>query len=166
MLHECTKVLGVRDVEIATSRWMLYAAALRRRPDVRSLLADPMGRLAVVAAQWAAAPCPDNGNMASLMDKGPFGIEAQHKLDKAWSEARNLVVHPPSPKSKRKPPPKKSKEKKPPKKKKEVSVCVAWHSECCCRCLRRTCSPPSRKPTRTGRSRCLHTSSLPLLLSN
>jgi hypothetical protein len=42
-----------------------------------------------------------------------------------------------------------------------VSTCFFWLLECCCRwCRRRTLSPPSRRLTRTGRTRC-SPSSLP-----
>ena len=64
-----------------------------------------------------------------------------------------LLASPPS-ELKRKPPPKKSKEKMPTKKKKEVSACVGLGVECCCRCRGRTSSPPSRRISMAGRSRC------------
>ena len=39
-----TKLLLVSDHTMAMHQWMLFAAALRRRPEYRCLLADPLSQ--------------------------------------------------------------------------------------------------------------------------
>ena len=149
-----TKILSVSDHTMAMHQWMLFSAALRRRPEYRCLLADPRLRPATVAQSLPATSYDYHKGFSALADELPIGLEAQHRLDKEWSAARSAALSSPPSELKRKPPPKKTTEKMPTKKKKEVSACFFWRLECCCRCRRRTSSPPSRRPTRTGRSRC------------
>jgi hypothetical protein len=157
-----TKLLSVSDHTMAMHQWMLFSAALRRRPEYRCLLADPRLRPATVAQSLPATSYDYHKGFSALADELPIGLEAQQRLDKEWSAARSAALSSPPSELKRKPPPKKSKEKMPTKKKKtkKVSACVGLSLECCCRCRRTTSSPPSRRLTRTGRPRC-SPSSLP-----
>ena len=121
-----TKILSVSDHTMAMHQWMLFSAALRRRPEYRCLLADPRLRPATVAQSLPATSYDYHKGFSALADELPIGLEAQRRLDKEWSAARSAALSSPPSELKRKPPPKKSKEKMPTKKKKtkKVSACV------------------------------------------
>ena len=116
LLHECTMVLGVSDHTMAMHQWMLFSAALRRRPEYAALLADPRLRPDTVAKNPAAASGYHKG-FSALADELPIGIEAQHRLDKEWCAARALSLSSPPSELKRKPLPKKTAKKATKKKK-------------------------------------------------
>ena len=82
-----TKILSVSDHTMVMHQWMLFSAAMRRRPEHRCLLADPRLRSMTVAQSLPAASYGYHKGYSALADELPIGLEAQQRLDKGWSAA-------------------------------------------------------------------------------